>query len=190
MRRAIITDSNVAPLYGSQFEGELFIFPAGEEHKTRATKEHLENQLFEKGFGRDTCIVALGGGVVNDLAGFLAATYCRGVPLVLIPTTLLAMVDASIGGKNGVNTPFGKNMVGTFYPPQKVIIDTRFLETLPPREFLNGKMEMIKHGLIADSALFASLEGPYNLEKVIFENRRIKEEIVQADEKETGMRHI
>lgn len=207
-RFAILTDDQVAPLYGEPLrkalsnaglETELFFFPHGEQHKTRATKEHLEDQLFEKRWGRDTCVIALGGGVVTDLAGYLAATYCRGIPLVMIPTTLLGMVDASIGGKTGINVPAGKNMLGCFYPPKKVIIDLSTLQTLPKKELANGFVEIIKHGLIADSNLFEfleknspsllALEKPF-IEKAIFESCRIKKEIVEQDEKEQGKRHL
>lgn len=207
-RFAIITDSTLSLLYGEQLyqflaasnlDVVLFSFPNGEAYKTRATKEHLENQMFEKGFGRDTCVIALGGGVVTDLAGYLAATYCRGVPLVTIPTSLLSMVDASIGGKTGVNAPYGKNMLGCIYQPKKVIIDPSTLQTLPGKEFTYGIVEMIKHGLIADYTYFDYLEQhahsllslePAILEHAIFESCRIKKEIVEQDEKEQGKRHL
>lgn len=207
-RYAIITDDRIAPLYGEQLqhylsssglETYLFSFPNGEQHKTRATKELLENQLFEKGLGRDTCVIALGGGVVTDIAGYLSATYCRGVPLVMIPTSLLGMVDASIGGKTGVNVPYGKNMLGCIYQPNKVIIDLSTLKSLPKRELANGIVEMIKHGLIADRKLFEDLEkhsrqllelDPSLLEKAILTSCRIKKEIVEEDEKERGKRHL
>lgn len=207
-RLAIITDDNVACLYGNEllhcllnngFEAHLFSFPEGERHKSRATKELLENRLFEAGLGRDTCVIALGGGVATDLGGYLSATYCRGVPLIMIPTTLLGMVDASIGGKTGVNTPFGKNMVGCIYQPKKVLIDCATLKSLPPQEFRNGIAEMIKHGLIADRSFFEYLEEHSEdllvldasaLEKAIFESCRIKKEIVEEDERESGKRRL
>lgn len=207
-RFAIITDDKIARLYGEQLhnslsslslEAYLFSFPNGEQHKTRATKELMENQLFEKGLGRDTCILALGGGVVTDLAGYLAATYCRGVPLVMIPTSLLGMVDASIGGKTGVNTPYGKNLLGCIYQPKKVIIDLATLKSLPKKELVNGVVEMIKHGLIADCELFENLETHSDqllaldstlLQKTIFESCRIKKDIVEQDEKERGKRFL
>lgn len=207
-RFAIITDEIVTPLYGSPLcrslkkgglDASLYIIPSGEKYKTREIKEQVENQLLEKKFGRDSCIIAIGGGVVTDLAGYLAATYCRGVPLVLIPTTLLGMVDASIGGKTGVNVPQGKNLIGTIYQPKKVMIDPSTLRTLPLSEIRNGIVEMIKHGLIADPYLFQFLEEhcdqllnlePSALEKVIFESCRIKKEIVESDEKDNGMRRL
>lgn len=207
-RFAIITDDKIAPLYGEPLKQNLtslgldvrlFSFPHGEKHKTRTTKENLENQLFENGLGRDTCVIALGGGVVTDLAGYLSASYCRGLPLIMIPTSLLGMVDASIGGKTGVNVPYGKNMVGCIYQPKKVLIDLQTLKSLPKRELANGVVEIIKHGLIASCRLFEVLEknasqflnlDPMILETTIFENCRIKKEIVEEDERENGKRHL
>ncbi|MBA3816454.1 MAG: 3-dehydroquinate synthase [Parachlamydiaceae bacterium] len=207
-RFAIITDDIVAPLYGKKLEKllsssglkvNLFSFPSGEQHKTRTTKELLENNLFEKGFGRDSCVIALGGGVVTDIAGYLAATYCRGIPLVMIPTSLLGMVDASIGGKTGVNVSYGKNLLGCIYHPKKVVIDILTLKSLPKYEFANGVVEMIKHGLVADHHLFEYLENNALqllaldldvVEKAIFESCRIKKEIVEQDERERGKRHL
>jgi 3-dehydroquinate synthase len=205
---AIISDDNVGPLLGehlkqclssSDLEAHLFSIALGEQYKTRATKEALENQLFEKGFGRDSCVIALGGGVVTDIAGYVAATYCRGIPFIMMPTSLLGMVDASIGGKVGVNVSYGKNMLGCICQPKKVIIDLSVLKSLPKQELANGTVEMIKHGLIADLQLFEYLEKSSHellaldfnvLEKVIFESCRIKKEIVEEDEKETGKRRL
>lgn len=199
-RLAIITDSNLIALgekLKSSLSAELFSFPAGEQHKTRETKQLLEDKLLLKKYGRDTCLIALGGGVALDLVGFLAATYCRGVPVIYIPTTLLAMVDASIGGKTGVNTPHGKNLIGTFTQPQAVFIDTDTLNTLPTSEWRNGIAEMIKHGLIADPQLFATLEKNYNhLQKsdflidLIEANCLIKKNIIEQDEREQGARKL
>jgi len=207
-RFAIVSDDKIATLYGRQLqqylansglEAFLFSFPNGEQYKTRQTKEDLENQMFEKGLGRDTCLIALGGGVATDIAGYIAATYCRGIPLVMIPTSLLGMVDASIGGKTGINVPYGKNMLGCTYQPKKIIIDIATLKNLPKKELSNGVVEMIKHGLIADSNLFDDLEKHAHqllalesaiLEKVIFESCRIKKEIVEQDEKENGKRRL
>lgn len=205
---ALITDETVANLYGHDLkealskeglEINLFSFPAGEKFKTRATKEHLENQMFEKNLGKDTCILALGGGIVTDLSGYIAATYCRGIPLVLTPTSLLGMVDASIGGKNGVNTPHGKNLLGCIYPPKEVIIDPSILKSLPLRELKNGFVEMIKHALILDATYFEFLEkhsrsllslDPVILNQAILESCYIKKKIVEEDEKETGKRRL
>lgn len=207
-RFALITDDNVASLYGKQLchslrnDGvniELFTIRPGEEHKTRKTKEELEDQLLQEGYGRDSCIIALGGGVVCDVAGFLAATYCRGVPLVMIPTTLLAMVDASIGGKNGVNVPQGKNMIGTIYRPKAIWTDLSLLSSLPEREIKNGIVEMIKHGIIYDNKYFEFMDShaedilaldSATLEKAIADSYRIKTGIVEEDEFEKGKRHL
>lgn len=207
-RFAIITDDNVARLFGNKLQrllvssgldASLFSFPSGETHKTRATKEHLENQLFEKGFGRDCCVIALGGGVVTDIAGYIAATYCRGVPLVMIPTSFLGMVDASIGGKTGVNVPYGKNLIGCIYQPKKVVIDPSTLINLSKKELSHGIVETIKHALIADAKFFEYLETHSQellaldsavITHVIFESIRIKKEIVEQDEKEEGKRNL
>lgn len=207
-RFAFIADEKVAYLFGNDLclslskygmKANLFSFPAGEENKTRQTKEFLENRLLEHRFGRDSCIVALGGGVTTDIAGFIAATYCRGIPLVMIPTTLLGMVDASIGGKTGVNVPAGKNIIGSIYQPKKVLIDTETLKSLPLKELRNGVVEMVKHSLIADPAYFDELDknyenllalDPESIQKAIYESCIIKKTIVEQDERESGKRHL
>lgn len=186
MRQAVITDHIVADLYGNEFSN-LFVFPAGELSKTRKTKEQLENALIENGYGRDTVIWAVGGGIVLDLVGFLASTFCRGVDVVFVPTTLLAMVDASIGGKNGVNTEHGKNLIGTFYNPVETVIDLRYLETLPQKELWNGYVEMLKAGLVKDPAFFEGL-SEMALAEAIERARQIKSEIVANDPREKGIR--
>ncbi|MCI5052268.1 MAG: 3-dehydroquinate synthase [Simkaniaceae bacterium] len=147
----IITDSHVGALY--KFSFPTLCFPAGERNKARAIKEQLEDALFEKGFGRDLCLIALGGGVTTDLVGFIAATFCRGVELINIPTSLMGMIDAAIGGKNGVNSPFGKNMIGTLYHPAKLVINPQFLETLPEKEWQNGQGEVLKYALLTGDDL-------------------------------------
>lgn len=189
MRYAIITDQTVANLYGKAFcyhlqslgyDSALFSFPAGEASKNRETKEQLEDALLEKGYSRDTTIIALGGGVVTDLAGFLASTFCRGVDLILIPTTLLAMCDAAIGGKTSVNTPQGKNMIGAFYFPKKILMDLGFLATLPEKEIFCGKVEILKAGLIADPELFyhfSTLPLKTSIDRAI----EVKRQIVAQD---------
>lgn len=149
---------NVKKLLGNAgLKVKIFYFSAGEIHKTRETKAQLENVLLDEQYGRDTCLLALGGGVTTDLVGFLASTYCRGIPVIYLPTTLLAMVDASIGGKTGVNTRHGKNLIGTFYQPRAIFMDTDVLKTLPAREWNNGTVEIIKHALIANAGLFRKL---------------------------------
>lgn len=160
LKAAVITDTNVEKLLASKIEHlnlKIFSFPAGERYKTRETKAALEDRLLAHHYGRDSCIIGIGGGVVNDVAGFLASTYCRGIQWIQIPTTLLAMVDASIGGKTAVNTSHGKNMIGAFYSPESVLIDTKFLATLPEIERINGIVEIIKYGLIASPKLFQSM---------------------------------
>ena len=166
-RYALLTDSNVARHWGDAVLGSLssaglqaeqIVFEAGERNKTRDTWSLLTDRMLELGFGRDSCVIALGGGVVGDLAGFVAATYMRGVPVVQVPTTLLAMIDASVGGKTGVDSPAGKNLVGAFYPPRVVLADPRTLRTLPSVELVGGLAEAIKHGAIADGAYFDWIE--------------------------------
>lgn len=189
---AVITDTTVKQLYASSLPDlPVFSFPAGEEFKTRESKAKLEDQLLSHQFGRDSLLIALGGGVVCDLVGFLASTYCRGVPVLYIPTTLLAMVDAAIGGKTGVNTPEGKNMIGTFYPAQEVIIDDLFLSSLPPKELVNGLVEISKYGLIASPSLFKAMqELPFSLDW-IRESVAIKQQIVEQDPYEQkGIRRV
>ncbi|MEX1013301.1 MAG: 3-dehydroquinate synthase [Waddliaceae bacterium] len=187
-RSVIISDLNVAALWGDTLSYPLFSFPAGDRFKTRKTKEKLEDLLLSARYGRDTTLVALGGGVVTDLVGFLASTYCRGVPFILIPTTLLAMVDACIGGKTGVNTEHGKNMIGVFSEPEAILIDPNFLSTLPEIEMRNGYAEMIKHACIADASYFQCLH--VKQEPDIRKNIEIKQSIVTQDRNEKGIRSI
>ena len=166
---AVISDSSVAPLYGNSLlkslhdknfrMAELIDFPAGEASKCRMVKEELENRLFASGMARDSLVVALGGGVTGDLAGFVAATFNRGVPLVQIPTSLLAMSDSSIGGKVGIDVPWGKNLLGAFHQPALVLIDPNVLDTLPENEFRAGMAEVVKHGIIRDKELFVYIES-------------------------------
>ncbi len=205
---AVITNESIRSLYGEQLTAELnksglktdlFSFPDGEIYKTRATKESLEDALFRKKFGKDSCILALGGGVVTDLVGYLAATYCRGIPLVLIPTGLLGMVDACIGGKTGVNTSFGKNLIGSLYFPKKVFIDPLTLQSLPLREIRGGMVEVIKHALTSDQNLFSYLETHAKsilqlesdcIDDAILKNCQIKQKIIEQDPQEKGKRHL
>lgn len=204
-RYAIISDENVAPLYAARVrdalgaaQTELFTIPAGESEKTRERWAQLTDALLGAGFGRDTTILALGGGVVGDLAGFVAATYMRGIPFVQLPTTLLAMIDASIGGKTGVDTAAGKNLVGAFHRPRAVIADPSVLATLPANHLRAGLAEAIKHGAIADAAYFESIDDslPALLHKpdgdamraLILRSVEIKASIVLQDEREGGIR--
>jgi 3-dehydroquinate synthase len=171
----------------------------GEQHKTLPTLERITRELVKQGADRKSVVVAFGGGVIGDMAGFAAATYMRGIPVVQVPTTLLAQVDAAIGGKTGVNLPEGKNLVGAFHQPRAVIADTRVLETLPPREFRAGLFEVIKSGAIADARLFSTLERERDkvlardmgvLESVIAAAVQVKARIVAADEHEGDLRRI
>jgi len=157
-RYAVITDSHVAKLYGDQLvarchdatlQAELFEFPAGEWNKTRETWASLSDRMLARQFGRDCAVIGLGGGVVGDVAGFVAATYLRGVPYVQLPTTLLAMIDSSIGGKTGVDVPAGKNLLGAFHQPCLVVADLDTLRSLPPVQLAAGMAEAVKHGAIA-----------------------------------------
>ena len=206
---AVVSDSNVTKLYASRMVERLcelgcrttdvISFPAGEQSKNRRVKESIEDRMFEAGLGRDTVIVALGGGVVGDLAGFVAATFARGVKLVQIPTSLLAMVDSSIGGKTGVDVQWGKNLVGAFHQPVMVLIDPRVLAILPEEQFISGMAEVVKHGVIRDHDLFAFIED--NLEQIksrgesvitelIGRSCRIKAAVVAEDEREGNLRQI
>ena len=206
-RLAIITDDTVGRLYPG-WAGEAaarlaqilsFEFPSGERHKTRETWQILTDRLLSAGFGRDSAFVALGGGVVGDLAGFVAATYMRGVPYAQVPTTLLAMLDASVGGKVGVDTPHGKNLIGAFHPPAIVIADPDVLQDLPLAEYRGGLAEAVKHGLIADERYFESIERGVDdliardvsaLTDLIRRSVEIKAGVVAEDEREGGKRAI
>lgn len=205
-RLVMVTDSNLVNSLGENLKNkllaanidvELLCIPAGETNKTRETKQQLEDCLFARNYGRDTCLIALGGGVVTDLAGFVAATYCRGISVMYLPTTLLAMVDASIGGKTGVDTPYGKNLVGAFYQPQAVFMDLDVLKTLPENEFRNGMVEVLKHALIKDAAFFRTLQAhviqlneQILLLDIIYASCLIKKEIIEQDEKDHGIRQL
>jgi 3-dehydroquinate synthase len=178
---------------------DAIIVPDGEAHKDWATLYSLHTRLLELGAERSTLLIALGGGVIGDIAGFAAATYQRGMPVVQIPTTLLAQVDSSVGGKTAVNHPLGKNMIGAFYQPSAVIIDTTTLVTLPVRELTAGLAEVIKYGAACDAEFFGWLESaleqllgrnPDAIGHAIFESCRIKAAIVAADEREAGERAL
>ncbi len=202
---AVIGDSNTLPLFGPVIEDALrprvdllasFSFPAGDVHKTRETKMVLEDQLLAAGFDRGSCVVAVGGGVALDMAGFVAATYLRGVSHLNVATSLLAQVDASIGGKTGVNTTAGKNLVGAFQQPNAVLLHTRALSSLPEEELRNGLAEAIKHAAIADIDLFETLEdwaasgSQVPDSELVGRCAAIKAEIVAEDEREQGRRAV
>ena len=199
-RIALITDSNVGPLYAQTFPDVVctITMPAGEQNKTLVTVNRMYEQLLAAGMDRGGTVVALGGGVVGDVAGFVAATYMRGVNFVQCPTSLLAMVDASVGGKTGVDLPQGKNLVGAFKQPTAVIADVATLKTLPPEELSAGMAEVIKHGLIGDVDLFEKLEnGDWsmnlrspisNLQSLVTRAIRVKQLVVQEDPFEHGRR--
>lgn len=204
----LISDANVAFFYRREMESLLagfpgfrgtLTFPAGELSKSRRTKNILEDKLLRRQAGRDTVILAMGGGVTGDLAGFVAATLHRGIPLIHLPTSLLAQVDSSIGGKVGINHPAGKNLIGAFYQPEAVFIATRFLKTLPQEEFLNGLGEVIKYAAVFDSNLWQKLEenrsavlqrDPALLEDIIRTCVSHKIQVVERDEKEARYRSV
>jgi 3-dehydroquinate synthase len=198
-RAAIVTDSNVGPLYAARVAAALetlvpvvITIPAGEIHKTRETWSRVTDEMLANHIGRDGVVVALGGGVVGDLAGFVAATYLRGIPVVQIPTSLIAMIDASIGGKTGVDVSAGKNLVGAFHPPTVIVVDPSLLATLPERELRGGLAEAIKHGVIADAAYFERVarEGRRPSFDLVARSIEIKAEIVNADPREAGRRKV
>ena len=203
-RIAIVTSETVAPLYLAKVRDRLgalqpveVILPDGEQYKTLEVLNRIFDALLAAHCDRRTTLIALGGGVIGDMAGFAAASYQRGIPFIQVPTTLLSQVDSSVGGKTGVNHPLGKNMIGAFYQPRAVIIDTDTLNTLSDRELSSGLAEVIKYGLIRDPEFFAWLET--NMDKLlardaealafaIHRSCRNKAEVVAADERESGVR--
>jgi 3-dehydroquinate synthase len=207
-RVAVITNPTVNAIYGDKaksslaeagFAVTLIEIPDGEEYKNAATLSEVYDALIEAGMDRKSCIVALGGGVVGDLAGFAAATYLRGVPFVQVPTTLLAQVDSSVGGKTAIDHPRGKNLIGAFYQPRLVLIDVETLSTLPDREYRAGLAEVIKYGVAIDLPFFEFLEQHTEeilakdkgcLEYIIRRCCEIKAHVVELDEKESGLRAV
>ncbi len=206
-RVAIVSNKTVFPIFGDIIQEslkqcgikpEILLIPDGEEYKDSLRVSYLYGELLKHRFDRDSLIVALGGGVVGDIAGFAASTYMRGIKYVQVPTTLLAQVDSSVGGKTGVNHPLGKNMIGTFYQPSLVFIDVDTLKTLPVQEFKSGIAEVIKYGVIADREFFDSLESDAervfsfgdSLTGAIKRSCEIKADVVSRDEKEEGLRAI
>lgn len=202
----VVTNETIAPLYLDKVVGTLdglqvdtLVLPDGERFKTLGTLEMVFDALLEKRHARTTTLVALGGGVIGDMTGFAAACYQRGVDFIQVPTTLLAQVDSSVGGKTAVNHPRGKNMIGAFYQPKAVVIDTDVLDTLPEREVAAGLAEVIKYGLIRDAAFLGWLENnmarlrardPQALAEAIERSCRNKAEVVAADETEQGERAL
>ncbi len=205
---AIITDTNVLPLYAEKihnrliecdYKSDLFVIEAGEKSKTRRTKEIVEDDMLSKGYRRDCCVIAVGGGVVTDLAGFLAGTYGRGVPFINYATTLLAAADASVGGKTAVDTPLATNLIGLFNQPEKVYLDIAAWSTLPERQVYSGMAETIKHACLADKSFFEFLDK--NMDKILTndkeaceyiaeQNCKIKYNVVMQDERESGLREV
>lgn len=207
-RILILSDNKVGNIYSEtllnqlknyNFKAEIILFPKGEHSKSYKTKERIESKMIKNLFNRSTVLLALGGGVTGDLGGFIAATYMRGIPYIQIPTSLLAMVDSSIGGKVAINHSFGKNLIGAFYQPQAVFIDISTLKTLEKKEFLNGIAEVIKTALIYDAKFFDYLSenykkilslNPSNLKHIIYNACSIKADIVMKDEKEKNLRKL
>lgn len=211
-RYAVITDSQVGQLHGDTLmealkhaglNAQLFVFPAGESSKNRQEKEHLEDAMLEVGLGRDSAVIALGGGVVGDLAGFVAATYMRGIPVIQVPTTTLAMADSAIGSKTAVDVPYGKNLIGAFHSPEAVYMDMNLLSTLDERNYYAGLVELIKHGFIQRPSLQEYLaehketivsrggaEYPAVMEELLYQNSAVKNDVVSQDQKENNLRKI
>jgi len=205
---AVVSNPTVAPLYADQVVSSLqeagfspvtIEIPDGEEYKTSATLNGVYDRLIEAGLDRRSFIVALGGGVVGDLAGFAAATFLRGIPFVQVPTTLLAQVDSSVGGKTGIDHPLGKNLIGAFYQPHLVLADVSTLKTLSDRHYRAGLAEVIKYGVVLDAELFTLLEtkidgllkrDPQLLGRVIARCCEIKAWVVEQDEREGGLRAV
>lgn len=197
---AIISDSNVWPLYGESAKSKLtdagfdvvvFVFPAGEASKNAETYLNIVNFLAENHITRSDALIALGGGVVGDITGFAAATFLRGISYIQIPTTLLSMVDSSVGGKTAIDLPAGKNLIGAFYQPELVLCDCTTLTTLPDAFFYDGCAEVIKYGILFDPQLFTHLEdrGPaFDRNYVISRCVALKRDVVEADEYDTGLR--
>ena len=199
-RIAVVTDETLAPRFGAwglNVPGTVVTVPAGERAKSREEWGRVTDRLLAAGIGRDGVVVAVGGGSIGDLAGFVASTYMRGIPFVQVPTTLLAMVDASVGGKVGVDTAAGKNLVGAFHPPALVLIDPKLLATLPDATYREGLAETVKHGVIADAPFFEWIEAnapalrdrtPAMMKELVHRSLAIKAGVVSRDEHETGER--
>jgi 3-dehydroquinate synthase len=198
----VVTDENVAKLHAESvmasldragFSPKIIAVSAGEAHKNLGTIQKLWNAFLEHGLDRKSTVIALGGGVIGDMAGFAASTYMRGIQWVCVPTSLLSMVDASLGGKTGFDLPEGKNLIGSFYPPKLVLADPQVLRTLPEQEFISGLAEVVKHGIIADPELFDLCARGLdcvrdNLEQIVRQAMAVKIKIIEEDPYEKGFR--
>ena len=201
-RVALFCDENVAPLYGKTVERSLlaqgfsvmpFVLPAGEKHKTFDSYISMINHLIAHQFTRGDVVLSLGGGVMNDMSGFVASTYMRGIPFISLPTTLLCAVDACIGGKTAIDLPQGKNLIGAFHSPSLVVVDTALFATLSKAQFAQGMAECIKHALIADRSLLDDLQNEENMEglpRLVKKNMEIKHQFVLQDAKDKGIRQM
>ncbi len=195
----LYSEKLLAHLKSHQLNTKLIEIPSGEHSKSRQMKAFIEDTLFQHGADRDSLLVALGGGVTTDLVGFVAATFYRGIPVIYLPTSLLAMVDATLGGKTGINTPQGKNLIGTFTSPKAIFIDLNFLDSLPELEYKNAFSEIIKHACIKDRHYFSLIEHNFKvlqtrdktiLETILMRSLEIKSEVVINDKHEKGLREI
>ncbi|MCC7117499.1 MAG: 3-dehydroquinate synthase [Anaerolineales bacterium] len=194
--RIIVTDENIARHHAetiSKLNIKTVVVPAGEEHKNLETVQRLWKSFLENGLDRKSAVIALGGGVVSDMTGFAASTYMRGMDWIAVPTTLLSMVDASLGGKTGFDLPEGKNLIGSFYPPKLVVADVNFLKTLPERELISGMAEVVKHGVISDPELFELCNNGLdwvkdNLEELVKRAMAVKIKVIEDDPYEKGLR--
>lgn len=192
----IVTDENIAKHHSKTIDDlkiKTIVIPAGEEHKNLETVHHLWKSFLENGLDRKSTVIALGGGVIGDMTGFAASTYMRGVDWIAVPTTLLSMVDASLGGKTGFDLPEGKNLIGAFHPPKLVLADIQFLKTLPERELISGMAEVVKHGIISDPELFNLCSNGLdwvkdNLEEIVKRAMAVKIKVIEDDPYEKGFR--
>ncbi|WP_024787819.1 MULTISPECIES: 3-dehydroquinate synthase [unclassified Lebetimonas] len=197
-KTAVITNPTVAGYHLNYLlnhlktdELKIITLPDGEEYKNFESIEYALERLFDAKYDRNSVIIAFGGGVIGDMSGFAASIFLRGIKFIQIPTTLLAMVDSSVGGKTGINTKFGKNLIGSFYQPEAVYIDTHFLTTLPKREFAAGMAEVIKMAVMFDKEFFKNLENDkLSIEEIIKRSVEIKADVVNEDEKEKGIRSV
>ncbi len=199
-KAVIITDDNLKKIHLKKIEelipkSIVFSMPSGEESKSRQMKEKIEDFLLENSVDRNSVIIALGGGVISDISGFVASTYKRGIPYINVPTTLLAMVDASIGGKTGINTRHGKNLLGTVWHPEAVISDIDLLKGLPKEELISGMAEVIKIAVMMDKPFFeflekADIKNESDLIKIIKKSSELKLKIVKKDDRDNGIRNM